>query len=78
MASLDLPEQKKLLIQQLDKALAEQARLTDKSKPSKVAENQKTNCTATKRFNHFKRAAHCRQNPHPTSRHPNLDLWRDF
>ncbi|AWS22900.1 TPA: lipid II:glycine glycyltransferase FemX [Streptococcus pyogenes] len=42
MASLDLPEQKKLLIQQLDKALAEQARLTDKSKPSKVAENQKT------------------------------------
>lgn len=30
------------MIQQLDKALAEQVRLTDKSKPSKVAENQKT------------------------------------
>ncbi|MDW7796586.1 UNVERIFIED_CONTAM: lipid II:glycine glycyltransferase FemX [Streptococcus canis] len=42
MANLELPEQKELLIQQLNKALAERARLTDMSKPSKVAENQRT------------------------------------
>ncbi|MGT2934409.1 aminoacyltransferase [Streptococcus castoreus] len=42
MASLDLPKQRDLLTQQLNKALAEQAKFTVKSKPSKVSENQKT------------------------------------